>query len=164
MGAFSLSPLHRFAGYAPLVIRVIAGIVMATHGWQKLMGGPAAFGEFLGSLGVPLPGLMAYVVILAELGGGILLILGLLSRWAGLILTINLAMAILLVKTQVGFIAPADQPGVGAELDLALIAGFVTILLAGPGKVSLDHVLGIEGDLAEIPPLRRAGGTGGATA
>lgn len=163
MGAFSLSPLHRFAGYAPLVIRVLVGIVMAAHGWQKLMGGPAAFGEFLGSLGVPLPGLMAYVVILAELGGGILLILGLLSRWAGLILTINLAVAILLVKVNVGFIAPPEA-GAGAELDLALIAGFVTILLAGPGKVSLDHVLGIEGDLAEIPPLRRAGGAGGATA
>lgn len=163
MGAFSLSPLHRFAGYAPLVIRVVVGIIMAAHGWQKLMGGPAAFGGFLESLGVPLPGLMAYVVILAELGGGILLILGLLSRWAGLLLTINLLVAVLLVKSGVGLIA-AQGAGAGAELDLALIAGFVTIVLVGPGKVSLDYVLGIERDQMEMPSMHREGGAGGATA
>jgi uncharacterized membrane protein YphA (DoxX/SURF4 family) len=51
--------------------------------------------------------------------------------------------AILLVKINVGLIAPPQQ-GAGAELDLALIAGFLVILFAGPGSVSLDRALGIE--------------------
>ncbi len=49
---------------------------------------------------------MAYVVTLVELIGGILLIIGLLSELAALLLTIDLAMAILLVKVNTGLIAP----------------------------------------------------------
>lgn len=157
MGALSLSPLSRYSGIAPLMLRVLVGIIMAAHGWQKLMMGPGAFGEsMLGGLGVPLPVFMGYVVTFVELVGGILLILGLLSRGAGLLLTINLAVAVLLVKVNVGLIA---AEGVGAELDLALIAGFVTILLVGPGKVSLDYLLGIERDRMEMPTIHREGGS-----
>ncbi len=50
--------------------------------------------------------LMAYVVTLVELIGGILLIIGLLSELAALLLTIDLAMAILLVNVNTGLIAP----------------------------------------------------------
>ena len=72
----------------------------------------------------------------------------------GLLLTIDLAVAVLLVKVNVGLIT-APQTGAGAELDLALIAGFLAIVLLGPGKVSLDHVLGIEPrEAAESPSLR----------
>ena len=100
-------------------------------------------------MGVPLPGLMGFVVTFVELVGGILLIVGLLSRLAALLLTINLTVAILLVKVNVGLIAPSDALGVGAELDLSLIAGLLVILLAGPGKLSLDYALGIERDAVE---------------
>ena len=92
---------------------------------------------------------MGFVVTFVELVGGILLIVGLLSRLGALLLTINLTVAILLVKVNVGLIAPSDAPGVGAELDLALTAGFLVILLAGPGKLSLDYALGIERDAVE---------------
>jgi putative oxidoreductase len=143
MGALSLSPLSRFGGISPLIIRVVVGVIMAAHGYQKLTGGPVNFGGMLAQLGVPAPTFMAYVVTVVELVGGILLIVGLLSRWAGLLLTINLAVAVLMVKVNVGLIA-VPQTGAGAELDLALMAGFVAILLLGPGKLSLDYALGIE--------------------
>jgi putative oxidoreductase len=135
-------------GLAPLVVRLIVGVIMAAHGWQKLVAGPSGFGQFLDQLGVPLPGLMAWVVTLVELLGGILLILGLLSRLAALLLTIDLVVAILLVKVNVGLIAPPEA-GAGAELDFALIAGFLAILLLGPGRVSLDYVLGLEDNVPE---------------
>jgi putative oxidoreductase len=146
MRTLSLAPMDRFADFAPLVVRVIVGIIMAAHGWQKLTQmGAANFGEqMLGGLGVPLPVLMGYVVTFIELFGGILLILGLLSRLAALLLTIDLIVAILLVKVNVGFLSGSS--GTGAELDLALIAGLLVILLAGPGKLSLDHALGLERD------------------
>jgi putative oxidoreductase len=144
MRTLALSPFAGLAGIAPLIVRVIVGIIMAVHGFQKLVGGPANFGAFLQQLGVPLPTLMGYVVTFVELGGGILLILGLFSRLAALLLTIDLTVAILLVKLSVGLIAPADQPGVGFELDLALIAGFLTILFVGPGAVSIDRAIGLD--------------------
>ena len=143
MRALFLQPVHRLAGFAPLVVRVLVGIIMAAHGLQKLQGGPENFGQGLANLGVPLPVLMGYVVTFVELIGGILLIVGLLSRLAALLLTIQLVVAILLVKINVGLIAPQGS-GTGAELDLALIAGFLVILLAGPGRLSLDYALGIE--------------------
>ena len=80
------------------------------------------FGEGLAEIGVPAPGFMAYVVTFTELVGGALLVLGLLSRFAALALTIDLIVAILLVKLEVGLIAPRGG-GSGPELDLALIAG-----------------------------------------
>jgi len=83
-----------------------------------------------------------------------LLIIGLFSRLAALLLTIDLVVAILLVKVNVGLIAPPQQ-GAGAELDLALIAGFLVILLAGPGSLSLDRALGIEEGVAQTPAPRR---------
>src|SRR3954466_2704813 len=144
MRTLSLAPMDRFAGFAPLVVRVIVGIIMAMHGWQKLTQmGPANFGEqMLGGLGVPLPVFMGYVVTFVELFGGILLILGLLSRLAALLLTIDLVVAILLVKVNIGLLSGSN--GTGAELELALIAGFLVVLLAGPGKLSVDHSLGYE--------------------
>lgn len=148
MRTLSLPPMARLAGFAPLVARVIVGIIMAAHGWQKLQIGPANFGQgVLAGLGVPFPVFMGYVVTFVELIGGILLIVGLLSRLAALLLTIDLTVAILLVKVNVGLLSPQDG-GAGAELDLALIAGFLVVLLAGPGKLALDHALGIERDTA----------------
>ena len=80
--------------------------------------------------------------------------MGLLSRIAGLALTIDLVVAILLVKINVGLIAPQGS-GSGAELDLALIAGFLAIVLAGPGRLSVDYLLGIERDAAVVHESRR---------
>jgi putative oxidoreductase len=148
MRTLALSPMDRLAGFAPLVVRVIVGIIMAAHGFQKLVAGPGAFGQMLGQMNIPLSGLMAYVVVFVELLGGLLLIVGLFSRLAALLLTINLTVAILLVKVNVGFLSPPSG-GVGAELDLALIAGFLAILLAGPGRLSLDRALGLDRGAAE---------------
>jgi putative oxidoreductase len=157
MRTLSLSPLARLAALAPLSARVIVGIIMFAHGLQKLLGGPANFGGALEGMGVPLPVLMAFVVTLVEVVGGLLLIIGLLSRLSALLLTIDLVVAILLVKLSIGLIAPPGGPGAGAELDLALIAGLLVVLFAGPGRLSVDHALGIEPDVVAEAPSTRGG-------
>lgn len=143
MRTLALSPLGRLAGVGPLAARVIVGIIMAAHGLQKLSAGPANFGAFLQQLGVPLPTATAYVVVFVEVVGGVLLILGLFSRLAALLVAINLLVATLLVKVGVGLIAP-EGTGAGAELDLALMAGCLVVLFAGPGVFSADRALGLD--------------------
>ncbi len=78
MRTLALSPMDRLAGFAPLVARVIVGVIMTAHGFQKLAMGPGAFGQGLAQMGVPAPTLMGYVVTFVELVGGILLIVGIL--------------------------------------------------------------------------------------
>ncbi|MGH8887271.1 MAG: DoxX family protein [Egibacteraceae bacterium] len=151
MNVLALAPLGRLAGAAPVVVRVIVGVIMLAHGWSKLTGpgGPAGFGTgALARLGVPAPVLFGYLVTFGEIAGGLALIVGLLTRLAAVLLTVNLVLAILLVKIHVGLIAPQ---GPGAELDLALIAGFVAVALLGPGRPSLDHALGLERGPAPRP-------------
>ncbi|MBV9455377.1 MAG: DoxX family protein [Rubrobacter sp.] len=148
MRVFGLSLPAQLSGVALLVVRVIVGIIMTAHGWQKLTEiGPANFGQGLAQSGVPLPIFMGYVVTFTEFIGGILLIVGLLSRLAALFLTINLTVAILLVSIHSGLLSSTSR--IGMELPLALIAGFLAILLAGPGRLSLDYLLGVETDAAE---------------
>jgi putative oxidoreductase len=163
MKALSLPGTGRHASLAPLILRVVTGLVMFAHGYQKLTrpGGAESFGrDALAGLGVPEPVLMGYVVTFTELIGGGLLIVGLLSRLAALALTVDLTLAIVLVKLDVGLIAPKGG-GAGAELDLALIAGFLAIVLLGPGSLSLDRALRIEdkpGERMAPKPSEAAGG------
>jgi uncharacterized membrane protein YphA (DoxX/SURF4 family) len=63
---------------------------------------------------------------------------------AAFALVVDLAFAIVLVKSKVPLIVPPDQPGAGMELDLELIAGFVIALFAGPGRLSLDRIIGVD--------------------
>lgn len=138
--------LNALAPAAPVVLRLVLGAVMGYHGYQKLVGGPANFGNGMlgGMLGLPAPVFFGWVVTLVELVGGVMLILGLLTRLVALADIVLLTVATLTVKTGLGLIAPGGAMLPGAELDLALIAGFVGLLLLGPGRLSLDAALGLE--------------------
>lgn len=145
MRILSLPFLNRLADLAPLALRLGLGIVFVLHGWQKFDSGPATgFGGMLTGLEVPAPEITAWLVTIAELVGGILLLLGLLTRLATLPLIATMIGAIILVKADVGIIAGPDAGSAGAELDIALLAGLVALLLIGPGRLSLDHAAGIE--------------------
>lgn len=157
MHALSIPASHRLAPAAPVLLRLTVGTVMAVHGWQKLTArGPAMFGQsMVADLGLPAPVAIGWTVTAIELVGGLLLIAGLLTRVASLLLMGVLAGALLFVKLDTGLIAPMGAMLPGAELDLALIAGSLGVLLLGPGRPSLDHVLGIESDVPVLAPSRR---------
>jgi putative oxidoreductase len=146
MNPLAHSSVSRFADLGPLALRLLAGIVMTAHGAQKLFEvGPAKFGStMLADLGVPAPTFFGYVVTFVELFGGIFLIIGLLSRLASLLLTFNLLVALVLVKLEIGLIAPMGSAMPGAELDLALIATFLGVLFVGPGRLSVDYLVGLD--------------------
>jgi putative oxidoreductase len=140
--------LTRSAPYAGTVLRVAMGIVFIAHGMQKFNNGLDGFAGFLTSLNVPLPELMKWVVALLEVGGGILLILGLATRLVAVLFALEMVGTILLVKMDAGLIG---EGGTGAEIDLMLLAGAIALALMGPGAVAVDRMIGLEPRLVNVP-------------
>lgn len=118
-----------------MVLRVVVGLIFALHGWQKLeMMGLDGTTGFLTQLGFPLPGLMAVLLIAAELVGGILLILGAFTHWVSKILIIVSVVALFSVHFANGFFASNG----GYEYILLILATVVSLMITGPGKWALD--------------------------
>src|SRR5579859_4628360 len=114
--------LRRFmtalAPYTQTILRVVVGFTFLMNGWSKI-GHSDGFAGFLARLSVPVPGIAAYGITGLEVLGGLLLILGLGTRWVSILFVIEMLCTTLMVKLpNVGFIADASKPGVGAELDI----------------------------------------------
>lgn len=125
------------AGVAPLVLRVATGLIFLMHGWQKLWMGIAGVSGFLGSLGFPAPEVMAVLLIAAELGGGILLILGVLTHWVSKILAFVALIAFLTVHVSQGFFIAEG----GYEFIILIFAACISLTITGPGKWALGRAL-----------------------
>jgi putative oxidoreductase len=126
------------APYAVTILRILVGVIFLLHGYPRLanIGG---FAGFLTSLGVPAPGVFAFLVTALEVGGGLLLILGLATRWVSLLFAIEMLVTTLLVKLpNAGFIAPQGG-GSGAEFDLLLLAVALILLTQGSGPLSIER-------------------------
>ncbi len=127
------SYLAPWSGYALTVVRVVTGIIFAMHGWQKFVGGLDGVTGMLAGMGFPLPVVFAVLLIAAELGGGILLILGVLTRFCAQALVIVSVLALVLVHLENGFFAGNG----GYEFILLLLATSVALALGGPGRAAL---------------------------
>jgi putative oxidoreductase len=119
---------------ALLVIRLSAGLLILVHGLGTFnpahMEGNVAW---LTDLHFPAPAFMAYLGKISELLGGVLLILGLLTRLASLTLIINMLVITAVLGSSKIF--TEDQH------PFLLMLSFVYLLLSGPGKISLDYLL-----------------------
>jgi putative oxidoreductase len=134
MNILSCNCAGKWGAYAPLILRVVTGAIFLLHGWQKLeMGVPGVTG-FLGSLGFPIPGFFAIVLIAAEILGGLFLILGLFTHWAAKITAFVALVALLTVHIGNGFYASEG----GYEFILLILAAAVSVMITGPGKWALD--------------------------
>ena len=112
-------------------MRLSAGLIFILHGAGKVNPGFLNFMEYLG-----LPPEMQYLIVLAEVGGGIVLIFGIFSRIGAAAISIVMLGAIFLVKNAQSI----DGDG-GVELDLILLATALVIIVAGPGRVSIAHAI-----------------------
>ncbi|WP_026532565.1 DoxX family protein [Arthrobacter sp. H41] len=123
---------------ARALLRVVVGFLFAAHGWQKfnewtIAGTQAAFGE----MGIPLAEIVAPLIAILELGGGIALIIGVLARPIALLLTLDMLGALVLVHLNAGVFVASN----GFELVLLLGTAALAIALVGPGRLSADHAL-----------------------
>src|SRR3954463_16414813 len=120
-----------------LVLRVVVGLTLAWHGYDKLHEPlKSQFISHVGSMSLPGGEKLAYASIAAELGGGILLALGLLTRPAALLILINMGVAIF--KAHAGQ-AYHDTPN--KQLAASFAAAAAALLLGGAGKLSIDALI-----------------------
>ena len=126
--------LENMQPFALLVLRAVLGLVMAAHGWLKVDGGMAEFKGLLVSVGIP--GWMGYLSAYAELVGGILLIAGLLTRFAALATFIDMMVAVVKVHWKNGLLGAA-----GYQFPLALAAMAFALVFFGGGSISLDTAI-----------------------
>ena len=120
-----------------LLLRAALGIVFVAHGGQKLFTmGPENVAGFLGQLGVPFAGLSAILLIAVELGGGLLLLAGALTRVAALLIAGAMAVATLTVHAANGFFLPN-----GVEFTLTLMLASLALVMTGAGAYSVDAQL-----------------------
>lgn len=109
-----LSPLRHLDGLPSLALRLYLVPVFWAAGSQKLLHFQDTvdwFGSTDYGLGLPLPGLMAALATSAELGGAVLLTLGLATRWITIPLLVTMLVAIFSVHIDNGWQAIADAMG-----------------------------------------------------
>ena len=112
-------------------LRSAIGVIFIVHGIGKFNPG---FADFLSNIGLPPE--MQIPIALAELVPGILLVFGVLSRLSASLLCIIMLGAIFHVKG-----AQSLTGEMGVELDLILLASSLVIMIAGPGRISLSHII-----------------------
>lgn len=119
-----------------LLVRLFVGYFFFETGWAKA-GSLDAMAERFAGWGIPFPALSAAVSGYTELVGGALVVLGLATRLAAIPLCVNMVVAILTVNIRK--VTDLDE---FVELSEPLYAlAFLWLFFAGPGRVSLDHLV-----------------------
>jgi putative oxidoreductase len=120
---------------ALLVMRIGFGLsLFLKHGLEKLTGYSQMVTHFPDPIGIGPHAGLAFA-LLSDGICSVLVILGLGTRWAALVVTINVSVAFALVHHMAFFTVPH------VEIVFAYIVAFLAILIAGPGRYSLDYLL-----------------------
>ena len=127
-----------------LILRIVTGVILTAHGTQKLFGwwgGPGMTG-WIGAMNrmrLRPAAPWAWISALAEVLGGLGLIVGLLTPFPSLAIAGSMLVAIALVHWPRGFFVTKG----GYEFNLLILAAVSAIAIAGPGAYSLDSAIGI---------------------
>lgn len=138
--------------WAPMPLRLVIGFGMVYHGYPKVFSGQGheMFVGMLQGIGIPAAGLMAWVVGIVELLGGLALIAGAFVSVVSVLLIIDMLVALFAVHLPVGFsfmnITGMTEAGPqfgmpGYEVPLLYLAGLLALLLGGPTHMSVDAKL-----------------------
>lgn len=112
--------------------RLVIGVLMLTHGFAKLSNFEMMSSQFPDILGIGSQWNLI-LVIFAEFGCSILLILGLFTRLSTIPLIITMLVAI--------FVAHAADPFTIKEMPVLYLTIYIFILIVGSGKLSVDYLL-----------------------
>lgn len=130
-----MSFLDRLQPFGLLVLRVVLGVILVAHGQGKIFGGLSKHMEFVGSVGIP--SWMGVLSAGTEFFGGILLIAGLLTRFVGIAVVLEMLVIIFKVHLKHGLLG-----GEGYEFPLSLCAMAFLLIWSGAGPISMDWLFG----------------------
>jgi putative oxidoreductase len=121
--------------YSVLPLRIVVGLIFIGHGGHTLFVAGFSGGERVASqLGLRPPDVWGVLIILVEFIGGLGILLGILTRWAALLLTIEVVLTILRVQGLRGLLtSPASY-----QSSLMLAAACLTLLVTGAKKPAID--------------------------
>lgn len=137
---WSVREISRLQGPFLAFVRLYWGWQLAQNGWGKLHNLHNVT-EYFASLNLPMPGPTAAFVGSVELFGGMLLALGLLSRFASLVLTVNLLLAYVVADRE-ALLSFFSNPGKFYAADpYTFLFAAVLVLIFGPGWISLDTAI-----------------------
>ena len=108
------------------------GVIFIVHSLKKF---DPSWQEWLASIGMPPE--MQLPIALAEFIGGILLVVGVFTRVTGAIFAVILLGAIFHIRWENGFFVSQG----GWEWDLVMLAAVLAIIVAGPGRISISHLV-----------------------
>ena len=126
---FSMN-LEKFRDVAPLLLRIGVGLIFIYAGWGKLTGIEGTQ-QFFGNIGIPMAGIMAWVVAIVEFVGGIMVLVGFRIQIPALLLAFIMVVAIL--TTKLG----GEDVFRGMRLDLLLLLTALSLVISGSGKYAL---------------------------
>jgi len=127
---------NQWAKWGMVPLRLAVGCIFLMHGSQKVFTfGISGTADILSWVGIPFASMFAVVLMFAEVGGGLAILLGAFARPVGLMLAFEMVVAIFTSRIRGGFFTPN-----GFEFELALMSACLTIALVGAGGVSMDAV------------------------
>jgi len=129
-----MAHLSALQPFSLVALRIVLAIIFMSHGYPKLVHSSANMQTFFIEHG--LPGYFVYVAGILETVGGGLLMLGLFTRVAALLLALEMCVAIWKVHSLHGYFAVHEY-----EFPLALAATCSALATIGAGVLSLDQVL-----------------------
>jgi putative oxidoreductase len=121
------------------VLRVILAVLLLFHGISKLIGGIGFVADMLSKAGLPTA--VGYLVYVGEVVAPLLILVGVLTRPAALVVAVNMTVAFLLVHTG-QFFSLSDTGGWALELQGMYFGGAVAVALLGAGRYSLGGAAG----------------------
>lgn len=130
-----LNSAQRFADFALLLLRVFVGLFLIWGVWDNITNTERMheFAQFLGKHGFPSPAILAPVSVYAQLAIGLGFMLGLFTRWAGILCVINFMVAIVMVE-RFGGMRGVFPSG-------CLVAIGLYLATHGAGRFSVDAAL-----------------------
>ena len=119
--------------FAMLLVRLVFGILIMNHGYDKLIHFGDRHGSFMNFLGIG-SALSLALVVFAEFFCGLFVILGLFTRFS--VIPIIIVLAVAIIKAHHNAIFGDAQPAT------LFLTGFFVLLIVGPGRVSVDSMIG----------------------